>query len=145
MQGGELRRERKAGEAGIKAGHLLTVNGAGAYIKHSVADGVAEPLFALEALYTTSESLPQLDVPHNNGDTVPAVEARQGDVIYTWLANTNSVTDGVTRLVSNGDGTLKAATVAATTLAGSVVAVAGETINNTSGAAVRVRVVIARG
>lgn len=130
--------EKLAGEAGIKPGHLLAIS-TGALVKHATADGVAQRFVAVESQTATGTGL-TIDQAYANGDTVYYTQARSGDVLYMWLANSNTTVAGVSALASNGDGTLKVVTVAATTLDDSVVGYAEEVVANSSGAAVRLRV-----
>lgn len=130
--------EKLAGEAGIKPGHLLAIS-SGALIKHATADGITQRLVAVESMSATGTGL-TIDVAYASGDTVYYTQGQTGDVLYMWLATGNTTVAGVSALGSNGDGTLKVVTVAATTLDDSVVGYAEEVVANSSGAAVRLRV-----
>lgn len=129
--------EKLAGEANIKPGHLLAIS-SGAVIKHATADGVSQRLVAVESPTASGTGL-TIDKTYANGDTVYYTQARSGDVLYMILADSNVAVGGVTPLVSNGDGTLKIATVAAGTLEDAVVGYAEESVT-TSGAVARIRV-----
>lgn len=134
-----VREEKLAGEANIKPGHLLAIS-SGAVIKHATADGVQQSLVAMESAVAESPTANSIDIAYPNGDTVHYVVGRPGDVLYMWLATANDAVEGVSQLVSNGDGTLKLATVSATTLEGAVVGVPAESLNNASGSAARLAV-----
>lgn len=133
------REEKLAGEANIKPGHLLAIS-SGAAIKHATADGVQQALVAIENAAAESATASNIDIAYTNGDTLHYAVGKPGDVLYMWLATANDAVEGVSQLVSNGDGTLKLATVAAGTLTGAVVGVPAESLNNTSGSAARLAV-----
>lgn len=131
--------EYLAGGAGIKPGHLLAIS-AGAAILHATADGTTSKIFAVASQTADSATLNTIDVPYVSGDTTYTVQTEPGDVIYAFLATANNAVKGVSMLASNGDGTLKIVTVSATTLAGSIVGVPDENLNNTSGSPARLAV-----
>lgn len=139
IQGCEVRQEGLAGAGTIKPGHLLTYS-SGNVIIHGTADGIAERLYAIESPTADHATTASIDLAYASGDTVYMTRAAPGDVVYGWLATGSSVVQGVTPLGSNGDGTVKLITLGATTLAGSVVGVPDETLNNASGAAVRLKI-----
>lgn len=124
---GVPRLELLAGEANIKPGHLLAIS-SGKVIKHATADGVQQRLVALESQNADADLTASVDTVYANGDTVYYTSAQPGDVLYMLLAVGVSTTLGVTPLVSNGDGTLKNATVDANTLSGAVVGIADQTV-----------------
>lgn len=137
---GVTRQEALAGEASIKPGHLLEISG-GNVVTHNTADGFTQKLIALESQHADSDTLATIDVPYANGDTVYYAVAAPGEVYYMLLAANENVTAGVTPLVSNADGTLKAAVIGAGTLEGAVVGVTLTTSNVASVARVKVRIV----
>ncbi len=137
---GVNRQEALAGEAGIKPGHLLEIS-SGKVVTHNTADGFTQKLVALESQHAYSETLPTIDVVYADGDTVYYTQAAPGDVLYMLLAASENVTLGVTPLVSNADGTLKAAVIGAGTLEGAVVGVAMTTSNVASVQRIKVRIV----
>lgn len=141
VQGDPVREERTAGEAGIIPGHLLAVS-SGEFIKHATADGITQKLFAqVNPRSDISLATAPIDTPYTDGDTVHALRAKPGDVIYAWLATGNNAVAGVSALVSAGTGALKvAAAVDATLIAGAQVAVPHESLNNTSGSNARLKV-----
>lgn len=142
LQGGLVRAEETAGEAGIKPGHLLAMS-SGELIKHATADGIAlARLVALESPTAEAGTTPAIDTAYADGDSVYYAVGQPGDIFYMWLATANNAVRGVSALVSNGDGTLKIATVSDTTLAGAVIGVPAENLNNTSGSAARLKVQI---
>jgi len=144
LRGFPLRTEIRArtGEA-IKPGMLMAYHTDGYAIKHA-GDGlrVTPLVIALENPYfvPTSVNTETIETAYQDGELVYGALAQQGDEYYMLLATGNNVTAFVSPLVSNGDGTLKTATVDATTIAGSVIGVPLQSINNTSGSPVRIRV-----
>ena len=139
---GVNRQERLAGEASILPGYLLEIS-SGAVVTHNTDSGLAKPtLVAVESPTADSASLKTIDVPYANGDTVYYTVAAPGDVLYMILAIGESSVAGVTPLVSNADGGLKAAVIGAGTLEGAVVGVALDTITG-DGSVHRCRVMIA--
>lgn len=141
IQGGEVRLEGIAGEAGIKPGHLLEIS-SGEVVTHNTADGIASPcLVAVESPHANSPTLANIDVPYAEGDTVYYVQAQPGDALYMWLTTANNAVEGVSRLVSTNTGALKvSAAVDATLIAGAQVGVPHESLNNTSGSDARLAV-----
>lgn len=132
IQGGAVRRELQAAAA-ITPGHLLEI-ASGKVQKHSGDAGVLPgKLIALEDPCAAAGTTEAIDVDYDTNDTVYFAQGQPGDVYYMWLAIGESTTAGVTQLVSNAAGLLKAVSVGATTLEGSVVGVAEE--SKTGGAA----------
>ena len=133
-QGGKVRKEKLAGEAGILPGHLLEFS-SGEVVTHNVADGVARPIrVAVESDTVNPSATAIIDVPYADGDNVYYVVGQPGDVLYMLLADGQNAVEGVSVLVSNADGTLKiAAAVDATLIAGAQVGVPAESLNNSSG------------
>ncbi len=138
---GVNRQERLAGEASIKPGMLLEIS-SGNVVSHNTADGNAHPvLVALESPTADSASLASIDTVYANGDTVYYTVGAPGDVLYMTLAIGESTVAGVTALVSDAAGNLKAAVVGETTIAGAVVGTALDTITG-DGSTHRCRVMI---
>ena len=109
--------QEKTGSEAILPGHLvefIVAAGAtqGQLRKHATAAGPAAPYFAREALTPdrSSTALP-IDVPYAIGETVRWFEASKCEVLALIPAAAVIVTGD--ELVSNGDGTLKKAAVAA--------------------------------
>lgn len=137
---GVPRFERTAGEAGIKPGHLLEIS-SDEVVTHNSDAGVTDKLVALESQHADSDTLPTIDVPYADGDTVYYTQGVPGDVLYMLLKASESVTKGVTKLVSAADGTLKAAgTLDATLVANTIVGVAEATSNVASVVRIPVRI-----
>lgn len=134
----------RLGSGTVTPGHLLDVTG-GAVRSHNTADGVCPgKLVALENQTPDTQASPTaaaIDITYASGDTVYYAQASPGDVFNMIIAASETTVDGVSQLVSNGDGTLKVVTVATTTLTEAVVGVADEAV--TSGTVVarcRVRI-----
>ncbi len=93
------------GNGVITPGDLVENPSATGLVRHSVAAGDTQRLFALPNTAVGGT----IDTDYASGDTVRYGVARTGDEIYAWLADAVTVVAGVTRLVSNGDGSLKIA------------------------------------
>lgn len=139
IQGCEVRLEGIAGAGTIKPGHLLTYS-SGNVIIHGTADGAQERLFAIESPTADHATTANIDLAYASGDTVYMTRPAPGDVMYAWLATGNTTVIGVSQLVSNGDGTLKIATLGAGTLTNAIVGVPEEVVANASGSAVRLKI-----
>ncbi len=139
---GEPTRTEKLAASGsaVQPGHLLEM-ASGEYQEHSTADGYARKLFALENQTHDIADGANLATAYVAGGIVYAGEFKQGDIVYARVATGQSLVEGVSILVSNGDGTLKIDTLDATDLVGKIVAVAGET-KTTSTAGELSRVII---
>lgn len=136
---GVTRREAIADEA-FTPGHLLRFDADEELEKHATADGVTVgKLVALETLTpdtNTYPTTPAIDIPYTADDLAYYADGQPGDIFNMWLATGETGVKGITQLVSNGDGTLKAAVVAATTLANAIVGVAHQDVTG-AGAALR--------
>lgn len=138
---GVNRQEALAGEASIKPGMLLEMTSGTVVVSHNTSDGFTQKLIALESQNADSETLASIDTVYANGDTVYYAVAAPGEVYYMLLKANENVTAGVTALVSEADGTLKAASVGETTITGAVVGVTLTTSNVASVARIKVRIV----
>lgn len=126
LQGEPVRREALAHEA-ITPGQLLEINADEEAAKHSADSGVLPgKLFALESPTAAAGTSAAIDTNYSTGDTVYFGQFKPGDVVYGWLHASEVVVKGVTQLVSDGAGAVKAVTVAAGTLEGAVVGVADQ-------------------
>lgn len=136
---GSPRYDEANAEGAITPGHLLVRTSATQVGVHATADGPAEALFAL-----TDPSLSKdWDEAYANGERVAFAACKRGDQINAILAaSQTAVIDPPSPLVSNGDGTLKVATVGTSTLEGAVVAYARQAIT-TTGAVARIIVEVA--
>jgi hypothetical protein len=141
---GVIYREAIADEA-FYPGDLLRFDADEELELHATADGVlVGKLVAMENQTPDTHTYPTtaaIDIPYAADDLAYYAEGQPGDVFNMRLAAGEDAVKGITQLVSNGDGTLKAETVDAATLANAIVGVADEDI--TGGAAVlrcRVRI-----
>lgn len=119
--------------AAIKPGMLVTVNSAGALIKHATGGGKASPMFAREASYMGGS----IDRAFLDGEQVPYYTAKPGDWVYAWLAAGHDVAIGEL-LESDGAGAFRAIGTS-----GEAVVRALEAVDNnpgSGGAAVRIKV-----
>lgn len=85
-------------------GDLLEIS-TGKTQRHSVASGQTAPMFGVE----NPSNGGTIDTDTFADEIAPVLVSRSNDRIYAWLADTVAVVAGVTKLVSNGDGSLKAA------------------------------------
>lgn len=126
-----------AAGSSIVPGDLVELTAAGTVQEHSTADGATQKAIALTNLANAST----IDDAYAVGETVRFGYAHSGQIAYMTLAASQTATR-LTPLVSNGDGTLKIATVSATTLEGSIVGWPVEPVT-TTGATARIKVRIA--
>lgn len=132
LGGGCIRREAVAGGT-ITPGMLLGFSG-GEVVAHAVADGPAQPAFALEYDLTGRG----ISDNYADGDQVLYGVFPEGARVYAILASGQNV--GVDALLASaGDGRLKAATTGDNVIARALEAV------NASGGAARIRVEVTRG
>lgn len=85
-------------------GDLLEIS-SGKTQRHSSADGQVRPMFGVE----NPSNAGTIDTDTVADEIAPVLIPRAGDKVYAWLADTIVVVTGVTKLVSNGDGSLKVA------------------------------------
>jgi hypothetical protein len=102
LKGDPIVKEGLASEI-IKPGHLLEYGGSDDVQKHADADEPAQPMIALERAFTGDG----ITDDYASGDTVRFAVMRPGDEFQGWLKDGQNVTAKGTKLVSNGDGTLK--------------------------------------
>lgn len=140
---GTVRREALADEA-FYPGHLLRFDASEELEKHATAGGVlVGKLIAVENPTPDTDTYPTtaaISIPYTADDIAYYVEGQAGDIIQIFLADTETVVKGVTQLISNGDGTLKAETVDADTLAHAIVGVADEDATASGDTLIRVRI-----
>lgn len=140
IEGGAIRLEALA-DAAITPGELLEINADEEAAPHSADSGVLPgKLIALEDPAAVAGTTAVIDVDYDTGDTVHYAWGQSGDLFYMWLKAGESAVKGVTQLVSDAAGALKAKTVDANTLENSVVGIAAE--DKTAGGGVRVRVLV---
>lgn len=118
----------------VVPGDLVEFTAAGEVQEHSTADGIAEKLIALPNLPVAGT----IDDAYTAGVTARFGAFHSGQEVLMTLAASQTATR-LTPLVSNGDGTLKIATVSATTLVGAVVGYPIEPVT-TTGATARIKV-----
>ena len=141
---GVIRREAIADEA-LTPGHLVRFDADEELELHATADGVCVGvLVVLENPTPDTHTYPTtaaIDIPYAADDTAYYAEGTRGDIFNMLLATSQTAVKGISNLVSNGDGTLKVATVGAGTLANAVVGVAdADVTTGTATARVRVRI-----
>lgn len=130
----------QASTATIRPGMLLERLSTDKVQPHSVAAGKAQMMFADFEPYAGSG----IDTLYALNDHVNLFHASSGTRVYALIANGVNASIG-SYLESNGDGTLRVSTHAATnatTASAWPVAVAREALNNTSGSAARLIVEI---
>jgi hypothetical protein len=98
---GQGRYEEFVGAGAITPGHLIQINSLGKAIVHATEGGVAERLFALEDALQGKN----ISQAYTTGNTVFAVVAAPGDVVYAYIFAGEDIAIGDI-LISNGDGTL---------------------------------------
>ena len=108
--GFQLVRERLSGGA-IIPGHLVAKNAADAFIVHPGAGLNAQKLFALPNVSNGGG----IDQAYASGETVSALYAQPGDLIYGWVAASAAACIINSPLESAGDGTVRIATADAAT------------------------------
>lgn len=139
---GVVRREAIADEA-MTPGQLARFDADEELELHATADGVlVGKLIVLENQTPDTDTYPTtaaIDIPYVADDTAYYAEGSPGDIYLMWLAIGEDAAKGVTQLISNGNGNLKAETVDAATLANAIVGVADEDITG-GAAALRCRV-----
>lgn len=122
----------------IKPGMLIEKLANGKVQPHATDSGVAETLFAIE------DALQGRTIDQDYNDSTYNLcryfKARKGDKIYALIANGTNIAASEVELVSDGDGTLKAA--AGTETDQKIIAKSLEAVNNTSGAPARIQVEI---
>ena len=140
---GALVREALADEI-FYPGHVLRFDADEELEKHATADGVLVGKLVAEINPTpdtgTYPTTAAVSIPYAADDTAYYVEGQSGDILQVFLADGETVVKGVTQLISNGDGTLKAETVDAATLANAIFGVADEDATASGDTLIRVRV-----
>ncbi len=124
--------EGLADEADISPGMLVRYEAAGELEKHGTADGATVgPLIALESQTPNADTTAAIAAVYTADDTMWFAHARRGEVYNMQIAaSQGALVKGINVLVSNGDGTLKDATIGAGTLEGAIVGVAWQALAN---------------
>lgn len=141
---GVIYREALADEA-LTPGHLVRFDADEELELHATADGVlVGKLVVLENPTPDTNTYPTtaaIDIPYAADDTAYYAEGVPSDIFNMILATSVTAVKGISQLVSNGDGTLKVATVGTSTLANAVVGVADQDVTSgTATARCRVRI-----
>lgn len=123
----------------VKPGELLEVTTAEDLDQHSSANGAAIPWFAIENPYGDDNTAAAIDNNYADTETVRAIHAQPGDIVYAYIKASETLVFGRTLLASDGAGALQAITPDATTVTKAVVAVAWEDAT-VGGAAARYKV-----
>ena len=100
LKGDPIMKEALAAGA-ITPGHLIKLNGSGAYVVHSTSGGAARRLFAMEM----SDTGKDIDDAYASGDTVYGLACRPGDEVYAILDTSQTIVEG-DALESGGNGRL---------------------------------------
>jgi hypothetical protein len=142
IKGRGIRKEFKAGAAGIMPGHLLTLNTSGQAIVHATAAGNAARLFAVENEVVGKE----ISDAYANGDNVIAEHLPSGAEVNAFvIANGAAIVIG-DYLESGAAGGLRKTTANAATAdtqRSGVIAQAMEAVDNSAnGSQVRIRVAL---
>jgi hypothetical protein len=142
---GPVFREAIADEV-MYPGHLVRFDADEELELHATADGALPgKLVVVENPVPDTHTYPTtaaIDIPYAANDLAYYVEGQPGDVLNMKLATGQTATMGIAPLVSNGDGTLKTATVGAGTLANAIVGYADEDVTTgTATARIRVRII----
>ena len=96
--------ERQSNEASTKItpGMLLEVDSNGKYVRHNTAVAATGRVFAGDPINFASS----IDTDYENGEDVPGIYLRGGDMVYSWLKAGEGARAIGDLLYSNGDGTL---------------------------------------
>lgn len=124
--------EAIADEADIKPGMLVNHDADKEFQKHPTADGVTfGPFIALEDQTPDADTTAAIETVYTADSNMYAAHGRRGEVYNMLIAVSQGALElGVAMLVSNGDGTLKAVTVDATTIASAVIGVIWQDLAN---------------
>lgn len=126
------------GSGTIYPGYLIEYDTNEYLVAHATGTGVHQRMIALENPYDDDTSSAAIDSAYLTADTVRFMYALPGDLVYMYLADSQNAVKGRSRLASNGDGTLRVVTTG--TPDQSIVGVPEEDLNNSTGAAARLRV-----
>lgn len=138
-----VRREALADEI-FYPGHVLRFDTSEELELHATAGGVFVGKLVADINptpnTTTYATTAAIDIPYAADDTAYYIEGAPGDILMVYLADQQTVVKGITQLISNGDGTLKAETVDGDTIAGSIFGVAAEDATASGDTLIRVRI-----
>jgi hypothetical protein len=127
----------------VYPGHLLKMSANGVLL-HNRAYGAAEPLIAIHNRTpdtNTYAGSAVLQIPHAKGDTVYFGRAQKGDLVRVRIKQSESVTNGLTFLASDGAGHVQAAGTSGVTAGTYFIGRAWETISS-AGSGVLVKMMV---
>jgi len=133
----EGRVQEGLGSGTIYPGYIIKYNAAEALIPHAVGTGYWTRMVAIENPYDDDYTTAAIDSPYRTNDTVRFIYAQPGDLLYMYLA-TGTAVRGISRLCSNGDGTLRVSTVGSSDL--TVIGVPHEDLVCATATRLRVRI-----
>jgi len=140
---GMVRREALADEI-FYPGHVLRFDTDEELELHATAGGVLVGKLVADINptpnTTTYATTAAISIPYAADDTAYYIEGSAGDILMVYLADQQTVVKGITQLISNGDGTLKAETVDGDTIPGSIFGVADEDATADGNTLIRVRI-----
>lgn len=129
-------------DAAITPGELVDINATQEIIPHGSANGTADPtMFAVESPYISDPTSAKIDHDYATGENVRYVIPQRGDIVYAFIKASETLVKGVSLLASDGAGALQVIVPDATTVVGTVVAIAWESAT-IGGARERKKVVI---
>jgi len=102
----EGRVQEDCGGGTIYPGYLIEYDANENLVAHATGTSWHQRMVAIENPYDDDNTVAAIDSPYLSNDTVRYIYALPGDLLYMYLANGTAVR-GRSRLVSNGDGTLR--------------------------------------
>jgi hypothetical protein len=126
----------------VTPGDLLSISTAGKVAPYNGAAGATNKMFALENPYAATSTSAAIDQDYAVGDLCRFVFAQPGDLVYAWLADSQTATIGSPLVSTTTAGHLGVGTVDASLVEGALVGFADEAVT-TSGAVARIKVRIA--
>ena len=134
----EGRVQEDYGSGTILPGYLIEYDTNEFLVAHATGTGWHQRMVALENPFDDANTTAAIDSAYLTADTVRYLYAQPGDLLYMYLANGETAVRGRSRLVSNGDGTLRVSTSGSADLI--IVGVPHEDLTNATGSAARLRV-----
>jgi hypothetical protein len=105
----EGRVQEDYGSGTINPGYLIEYDTNEHLVAHATGTGWHQRMVAIENPFDDATATAAIDSPYLTADTVRYIYALPGDLLYMYLA-TGTAVRGRSRLVSNGDGTLRIST-----------------------------------
>ena len=105
----EGRVQEDYGSGTIYPGYLIEYDASEQLVAHTTGTGWHQRMVAIENPFDDDNTVAAIDSPYLTADTVRYIYALPGDLLYMYLA-TGTAVRGMSRLVSNGDGTLRIST-----------------------------------